>query len=87
MAIRPELVDLSKTLETEGSLKSYYAQQAEHLRRRRETPHKYIGVDTGVTDASNDPESTASSERGRRLLAILSARIAEHARSLLDRAR
>jgi len=70
MAIRPELVDLSKTFETDGSLRSFYAQQPEHLRRRRETPHSYIGVDTGVADASNDPESTASSERGRRLLAL-----------------
>jgi creatinine amidohydrolase len=83
MAIRPELVDLSKTLETDGLLGPWYAGQPEHLQRRRETKNKYIGVLTGVEDESNDPELTASIERGRLLLDTISKRIAEHARALL----
>lgn len=83
MAIRPDLVDLSKTLETDSALRSYYAGQPAHLQRRRETDHKYIGVLTAVEDASNDPESTASVERGELLLKVISERIAERARALL----
>ncbi len=64
MAIRPDLVDLSKTFETDRSLRPYYAGQPEHLRRRQETRHKYIGVDPDRDDGSNDPELTASVERG-----------------------
>jgi creatinine amidohydrolase len=83
MAIRPELVDLSKTLETGRSLKYYYAGQPEHLLRRRETEHKYIGVDSDCDDDSNDPELTASVERGQLLLNTISKRIAERAQALL----
>jgi hypothetical protein len=43
MAIRPDLVDLSKTLVTEGELAGYYAGEPEHLERRKSTDHKYIG--------------------------------------------
>lgn len=87
MAVRPDLVDLSRTLETDGALRSCYAGQPEHLRRRRETPNKYIGVLTGVADASNDPERTASVERGRVLLETISQRIAAQATALLEEAR
>ena len=83
MAIRPDLVDLSKTVETDGVLRPYYAEQLEHLRRRRETEHKYIGVCTDVEDESNDPELTASVERGHLLLETISKRIAERAKALL----
>jgi creatinine amidohydrolase len=83
MAIRPDLVDLGKTLETDGLLRSYYAGQPEHLRRRQETRHKYIGVDPDCDDASNDPELTASVERGQLLLRTISERIAERAGALL----
>lgn len=83
MAIRPDLVDLSKTLETDCALRSYYATQPEHLQRRRETSHKYIGVFTAVEDESNDPELTASMERGQLLLRVISERIAERAQTLL----
>lgn len=86
MAIRPDLVDLSKTLETDGVLRPYYAGQPEHLQRRREARNKYIGVCTAVGDASNDPELTASMERGQRLLDTISRRIAEHAKALLAEA-
>lgn len=84
MAIRPDLVDLSKTLETDGVLKPYYAGQPEHLRRRRETRNKYIGVCTDVEDGSNDPELTAGVERGQLLLEAISQRIAERAKALLS---
>jgi creatinine amidohydrolase len=84
MAIRPDLVDLSKTFETAGSLEPYYTAQPEHLRRRRETKHKYIGVLTAVDDGSNDPELTASAERGQLLLETISRRISERATALLD---
>ena len=67
MAIRPDLVALDKAFETDRSLRSCYAQEPAHLRRRRETPHKYIGVNTAVADGSNDPEG-ATIERGRVLL-------------------
>jgi creatinine amidohydrolase/Fe(II)-dependent formamide hydrolase-like protein len=83
MAIRPDLVDLSKTLETDGSLRRYYAKQPEHLQRRRATKHKYIGVYTDVEDESNDPELTASTERGQRLLNTIAKRLAENAKVLL----
>jgi len=83
MAIRPDLVDLNKTLETSGILKPYYAQQPEHLQRRRTMPNKYIGVLTGAENASNDPELTASIERGQLLLDTISRRIAERAKTLL----
>lgn len=83
MAIRPDLVDLSKTLETDGILRPYYTEQPEHLQRRRETKHKYIGVCTDVEDESNDPELTASTERGQLLLDTISKRIAEQAKALL----
>jgi len=83
MAMRPDLVNLSKTLETGQSLKADYANHPEHLRRRRETPHKYIGVFTAVEDASNDPELTASAERGQRLWRVISDRIAQRAEMLL----
>jgi len=84
MAIRPDLVDVSKTFETDHSLAAFYAGQPEHLQRRRETAHKYIGVLTAVDDASNDPESTSNVERGEELLRTISGRIAERARALLE---
>ena len=83
MAIRPDLVDLSHALETDRSLRSYYAGHPEHLRRRQETRHKYIGVLLGSDDESNDPELTASAERGQLLLRTISGRIAERAKALL----
>ncbi len=86
MAIRPDLVDLNRTLETDRSLRPCYAGQPDHLRRRRETPNKYIGVLTGEADASNDPETTASVERGRVLLEAISQRIADRATALLAEA-
>jgi hypothetical protein len=86
MAIRPDLVDLSKTAETDGVLKAYYKGQPEHLRRRRETRHKYIGVCTDAEDGSNDPDLTASVERGQLLLETISKRIADRAKALLAEA-
>ena len=83
LAIRPELVDLDKTLETDRSLAAAYAGEPRHLARRRETPHRYIGLFSGVDDGSNDPERTASAERGQTLLRAISERIAERARMLL----
>lgn len=83
MAIRPDLVDLTKVVETDGLLRSNYAKQPEHLQRRRTTKHKYIGVLTAAEDASNDPELTASVERGQLLLEAISACIAEQAKALL----
>lgn len=85
MAIRPDLVDLSKTLETDGLLRSYYAEQPEHLQRRRLTKEKYIGVLTAEADGSNDPELTASLARGQALLEFISRRLAERAKALLDK--
>jgi creatinine amidohydrolase len=84
MAIRPDLVDLSKTFETDGTLRSFYEGQPEHLQRRQETPSKYIGVNPGVGDSSNDPELTASVERGQLLLETIAERIGERARALLE---
>ncbi len=86
MAIRPDLVALDKTLETDRSLAAHYAGEPRHLARRRATPHKYIGLFTGVEDASNDPELSASGERGRALLRAISERVAGQARSLLPEA-
>ncbi len=83
MAIRPDLVDLSNTLETNGVLKAHYAKQPKHLQRRRDTKHKYIGVFTAANDESNDPELTASAGRGQLLLETISNRIAEKAKVLL----
>jgi creatinine amidohydrolase len=83
MAIRSDLVDLSKALETDRSLRAWYAGQPEHLLRRQETGHKYIGVDTDCDDGANDPELTASLERGQLLLSTISERIAERAEALL----
>ena len=82
MAIRPDLVALDKTLETDRSLRPYYAGAPEHLRRRRESPNRYIGVNPGVADASNDPEG-ATTERGRVLLEAIVGRVAARARALL----
>ncbi len=84
MAIRPDLVALDKTFETDDSLRPYYANEQAHLSRRRETPHKYIGVDPAVTDASNDPEA-ATTERGVALLEAIVERVAARAEALLTR--
>ncbi|CAA9536770.1 MAG: hypothetical protein AVDCRST_MAG49-318 [uncultured Thermomicrobiales bacterium] len=86
MAVRPDLVDLTMTLETDRSLRAWYANEPAHLARRRATPHKYIGLFTGADDGSNDPETTASAERGRALLETIAARLAERARTLLAEA-
>jgi creatinine amidohydrolase len=83
MALRPDLVDLGKALETDGALRPYYAARPDHLRRRRETRNKYIGVLTTAADGSNDPETTASVERGRLLLEAIAERIADRAREML----
>lgn len=82
LAIRPELVDLEKTLETDRALRPYYAHEPAHLRRRRETAHKYIGVMTGAADGSNDPEG-AGVERGEALLEAIVERVAARATALL----
>ena len=87
MAIRPDLVDLSKTLQTGGELSRYYAGLPAHLERRRVTNHKYIGVLTAEEGGTNDPETTASAERGRVLLETIAQRVAERARGLLAQAR
>lgn len=84
MAIRLDLVDLDKTFETDRSLRDHYATFPEHLQRRRETENKYIGVFTNAPGESNDPELTASVERGRLLLETISERIAERAKALLE---
>jgi creatinine amidohydrolase len=82
LALRPDLVALDKVFETDRSLRHYYAGEPEHLRRRRETPHKYIGVDPAAADASNDPER-ATVERGQVLLETIVERVAARARALL----
>lgn len=82
MAIRPELVALEKTLETDRSLRAYYSGEPGHLRRRREAPHKYIGVNPAVADSSNDPEG-ATIERGQMLLDTIVERVAARAGALL----
>ena len=86
MAIRPELVDLDKTFQTDSSLRPYYLGEPHHLARRRVTAHKYIGVLRGVPDESNDPELTASLERGQVLLATIARRVAERGLALLAQA-
>ena len=83
MAIRPDLVDLSKTLETDTVLQEYYKGQPAHLQRRRNTKNKYIGVLTGTDDDTNDPELTSSMERGQILLEAISNRVANRAIGLL----
>jgi len=82
MALRPDLVALDKAFETDRSLRPYYAGNPEHLRRRRETRHKYIGVNTAVADGSNDPDR-ATVERGRELLEAIVERVASRAGALL----
>jgi creatinine amidohydrolase len=82
MAIRPDLVALDKVFETDRSLRPYYAEEPAHLQRRRETTHKYVGVNCGVADSSNDPEE-ATIERGRVLLEAIVERVALRARALL----
>ena len=82
LAIRPDLVALDRTLETDRSLAASYAGEPRHLARRA-TPHKYIGLFSGDADASNDPELTATAERGQTLLTVIAARLAERARRLL----
>ena len=82
MAIRPDLVALDKTFETDRSLQVHYATEQAHLRRRRETPHKHIGVNPAVADSSNDPEG-ATIERGRALLEAIVGRVAARAGALL----
>ncbi len=84
--IRPDLVALDKTLETDRSLAAHYAGDLRHPARRRAAPHKYIGLFSGVEDASNDPQLSANGERGRALLCAISERVAERARSLLAEA-
>jgi creatinine amidohydrolase/Fe(II)-dependent formamide hydrolase-like protein len=84
MAIRPDLVDLDKTFETDKELKLYYAEMPDHLKRRRETEYKYIGVLTAAEDGTNDPETAANVEWGKKLLEIISERIAERAVELLE---
>jgi creatinine amidohydrolase len=86
MAICPELVDLTKTLETSASLLPYYRGQPEHLERRRTTPNKYIGVFTAEDGGANDPELTASLVRGQELFDKISLRIAVLATRLLSSA-
>jgi len=83
MTIRPDLVDISKTFETDRSLQRYYQAQPAHLERRRATPHKYIGVLTAEENNTNDPELTASASRGQMLFETLVLRIAEKANFLL----
>lgn len=83
MHLRPELVDLGKTFDTLGGLAEYYTGAPEHLRRRAETDYKYIGVLRGVEDDSNDPELTASPERGKTLLDAIAARVAGRALALV----
>lgn len=89
MAIRPDLVDLAKTFETDRSLASYYARELRHLRRRHETDYKYIGVfrGLGIIDTSNDPELTANAERGHLLLETIAEPIATGASMLLMQSR
>jgi len=83
MAIRPDLVDLAQTLETDRSLAPHYANAPRHLARRRETPHKYIGLFTGAPDPANDPELTATADRGHLLLHAIADRLAARATALL----
>ena len=63
-------------------LRPYYVEKPTHLQRRRETPHKYVGVNHTVADSSNDPEE-ATIERGRVLLETIVERVAARALVLL----
>lgn len=83
MAVRPDHVDLSMTLETDRALVEHYLGEPRHLEQRRATPNKYIGLFTNAADGSNDPETTASAERGRLLLDTIAQRLAERAENLL----
>lgn len=83
MAIQPDLVDLSKTFETDRTLRPYYVGQPQHLERRRKTAHKYIGVLTAAGDGSNDPELAATAARGEELLEVIAERLAHRASRLL----
>jgi hypothetical protein len=65
------------------ALRPCHAGEPAHLQRRRETPHKYIGVDPASTDGSNDPER-ATIERGRVSLEAIVERVAAHAQALLS---
>ncbi len=87
MAIRPDLVDLDKTLETDCSLAGWYAGEPRHLTRRRQTPHRYVGLFAGADDGANDPEASASAERGRALLDAIGERIGARATALLAEVR
>lgn len=60
----------------------YYAGEPTHLRRRRETPHEYIGVNPAVADTSNLPEG-ATIERGHMVLEAIVERVAARAQALL----
>src|SRR5947209_3604852 len=84
MALRPDLVDLDKTFETDRALAEQYHAEPAHLARRAATPNRYIGVLTGVDDHSNEPETTASAERGRVLLDTIAERLARRAQELLE---
>jgi creatinine amidohydrolase len=92
LATRPDLVDLAQTLETDRGLRAFYERaNPEHLARRGQTTHKYIGVLRGVEEgagdgASNDPELTASVERGMLLFSAIAERLAERSRAALDEA-
>lgn len=44
MTVRPDLVDLAMTFETDGALAADYAGEPRHLARRRSTPNRYIGL-------------------------------------------
>jgi creatinine amidohydrolase len=83
LAIHQGLVALDKVFETDRALLPYYAGEPAHLQRRRETPHKYIGVNTAVADTSNDPEG-ATIDRGRMLLEVIVERVAARAQRLLE---
>ncbi len=83
MAIRPDLVALDKALETDRSLASFYANEPQHLARRREQPDGYIGLFTGSDGDANDPVRSSSVERGELLLRAISERIAARASALL----
>lgn len=83
MAIRPDLVALDKALETDRSLAAFYANEPQHLARRREQPDGYIGLFTGSDGDANDPVRSSSVERGELLLRAISERIAARASALL----
>ena len=83
MHLRPELVDLARTFETARALRAHYQSMPAHLARRAATPNKYIGVLRGAADDSNDPELSATPERGRRLFEAIAARLAARGQELL----